>query len=130
MALVGALLALLSLALAAAVCISLVQDVAVKHGEITMITIATYTFYKIGLAAAQAARRKKDPSPLFAALRGIRYAEVAASVLTLQRSMLVSFGGMSRQQARGMDLAAGAAVCTFVLALGLAMAGKGIKRGE
>ena len=57
-------------------------------------------------------------------IRNIRYAEVAASVLTLQRSMLVSFGSMDHRQIRFMNAMTGAAVCLFVLLLGVSMIAK------
>ena len=64
-----------------------------RYDSILMITIATYTFYKITMAVVRAVKQRHDPSPLLAAIRSIGYAEVAASVLTMQRSMLVSFEG-------------------------------------
>ena len=57
-----------------------------------MITIATYTFYKIAAVLIKRVRSRQKAVQLFDVLSTITYAEVAASVLTLQRSMLVSFG--------------------------------------
>ncbi|HIY21965.1 MAG TPA: hypothetical protein H9841_08710, partial [Candidatus Flavonifractor merdigallinarum] len=51
----------------------------------------------------------------------ISYAEVAASIMTLQRSMLVSFGTMSTGNIHFMNAATGAAVCLLILILGLSM---------
>ena len=50
MKLSGILLVILSIVLATVNYISLLQNIAVKHGEIIMITIAAYTFYKITMA--------------------------------------------------------------------------------
>ena len=55
-------------------------------------------------------RQRRNPSPLLAAIRGISYAEAAASVLTLQRSMLVSFGAMSAGNIHLMNALTGAGV--------------------
>ncbi len=121
MKLSGILLSILSFLLAAINYISLSQNIAVKYGESIMITIATYTFYKITLAVIRAVKQHKIPSPLLKTIRSISYAEVAASVLTLQRSMLVSFGTMDARQIYLMNSLTGAGVCLFVLALGISM---------
>lgn len=130
MKLSGALLILLSLILSGMVFISLTQNIAAKHDKIIMITIAAYTFFKLIMAAVRAFRQRKKPSPLLAVIRSISYAEIAASVLTLQRSMLVSFGSKSAADAYGMNLLTGSGVCLFVFVLGAAITAKGIKGGE
>ena len=129
MKLSGALLILLSFILTGVIYISLSQNIAVKYDEIMMITIATYTFSKITMAAVNAVKQRKNPSGLLAVIRNIRYAEVATSVLTLQRSMLVSFGGMSEEKIHLMNMLTGAAVCLFVLMLGISMIIRGRKKG-
>ena len=129
MKLSGVLLVILSIVLATVSYISLSQNIAAKHGEIIMITIATYTFYKIAMAIVKAVKQHKNPSPLLRTIRNIGYAEVAASILTLQRSMLVSFGSMSAESIHFMNAVTGAVVCLFVLILGLSMITKSIKKG-
>lgn len=121
MKLSGILLAVLSFVLTGVVYISLSQNTASRYGEIIMITIATYTFCKITLAIIKAVKQRKNPSRLLAVIRNIRYAEAAVSVLTLQGSMLASFGTMSDKKAHIMNVLTGAAVCLFVLILGIAM---------
>lgn len=124
----GVLLTVLSFVLTGVIYISLSQNIATKHGEIIMITIATYTFGKITVAIVKAVKQHKNPSLLFAAVRSIGYAEVAASILTLQRSMLVSFGSMQESMIRQMNILTGAAVCLFILVLGIVMIRRGKKR--
>lgn len=126
----GILLIVLSFVLSGVIYLSLAQNIATKYDAILMITIATYTFYKITMAIIRAVKQRNDPSPLLAAIRSIGYAEVAASVLTLQRSMLVSFDGMTEENARLMNSLTGAAVCLFVLALGITMIRRSTKRKE
>ena len=130
MRLSGILLMVLCFVLTGVIYISLSQNIATKHDEITMITIATYTFSKITMAIIKAVKQHKNPSPILAVIRTIGYAEVAASVLTLQRSMLASFGEMSGVKIRIMNACTGAAVCIFVLILGVAMIVKGKERIE
>lgn len=115
----GGLLVLLSFILGGVVYISLSQNVAVKHHEIVMITIATYTFYKITVAVIRAIKQRKNTVPLLVVIRTIGYAEVAASLLTLQRSMLISFGSMDNKDIALMNSLTGISVCLFILLLGI-----------
>ena len=121
---------LLNFILAAAIYISQSQHIATKYGEIVMITIAAYTFYKITITVIKAVKQRKNPSPLLSVIRSISYAEVAASVLTLQRSMLVSFGEMNDTDIHTMNTLTGSSVCLFVLILGIALIIRGAKRKE
>ena len=120
----GILLVALGAVLAAVNYISLSQNIAAKYEEIMMITIAAYTFGKINMAGVKAVKQRRNPSPLLRTIRTIGYAEVSASLLTLQRSMLVSFGSMDHRQIRFMNAMTGAAVCLFVLLLGVSMIAK------
>ena len=119
MRLSGILLILLSFVLSGVIYISISQNIAVKYDEILMITIAAYTFFKIIMAIVKAVKQHKNPSPLLAVIRNIGYAEAAASILTLQRSMLVSFGTMNNTEAHIMNILTGAAACLYVLIIGI-----------
>lgn len=130
---VGALLLLLSAALAGVNAISLSQNIAIAYQTIPMITIATYTFYKVTVTIVKAVRQRGEDSALFLVLRTISYAEGAASLVTLQRSMLVSFGTMQAEQTRWMNALTGAVICLFILSLGIGMivrSGKENKNGK
>lgn len=117
----GAMLILLSTVLAWVNSISLSQNIAAAYGTITMITLAAYTFYRLAAVIIRAVRQRRNRSYLFVALRNISCAEAAASILTLQRSMLVSFEGMDQSEIRTMNMLTGAAVFLFILALGILM---------
>ncbi len=123
----GLLLMLLSIILAGVNYLSLSQKIAVKYEKITMITIATYTFYKITMAVIQRVKQRAAPSSLGTVLRNIRYAEAAASVLTLQRSMLVSFGEMGPEQSTLLNALTGAGACLLICVVGMMLA---IKAGK
>ncbi len=122
----GILLLLLSCVLAGVNYISLAENIAIRYGTILMITIATYTFTKLTMAIIRAVKQRHNPSPLLAAIRSIGYAEVAVSILTLQRSMLVSFEGMTNSNIYIMNALTGAAVCLFICIIGMML----IKRKE
>lgn len=130
MRLCGSLLVVLSLVLSGVIYISLAEKIASKHEFVLMITIATYTFYKITMEIISAVKQHGDPSPLLKFIRSIRYADVAVSILTLQRSMLVSFGFMYDTWAHLMIALTGAAVCLFIFILGVHMAVKGRRKNN
>ena len=117
----GGMLTALGLVLAISVFYSDRNAVAAGNGTIAMITIATYTFCKVTLAFGNAAKAAKHCSPLLTALRNIGCADAAASVLSLQRAMLVSFEGMTPFEIRVMNAATGTAVCLYIFILGVIM---------
>lgn len=125
----GVMLIVLSLVLAGSVYYSVRLEVAKKNGTIVMITIATYTFYKVIAAFIKAAKTVKRGIFLYIALRSIACADAAASVLSLQRSMLVSFDGMNASEIRLMNTATGIGVCLFIFISGVCSAA-GITGGK
>ena len=118
---VGLLLVLLSCVMAGINQLSLSQHRAARYDTIPMITLAAYIFGKLIFAVGQSIRQRRDRSPLYCTIRRIRYAEVGASMLTLQQSMLVSFGGMAPADTLRMNAATGAGVFLLMLSLGLSM---------
>ena len=86
-----------------------------------MITIAAYTFYKAAMAIVNAIKARRQQSSWLTAIRNIGCADAAASLLTLQRSMLVSFGGMSNRDISLMNALTGAGVCTLIAGAGIYM---------
>jgi hypothetical protein len=117
----GILFLTLAVILAFSVYWSFRYDVSVQYQEIMMITIATYTFYKITAAAIHAAKARRQQSVWLIALRNIGCADAAASLLTLQRSMLVSFEGMSGENMKILNALTGAGVCILIAVLGIDM---------
>ncbi len=131
LAMTGVMLLVLGLTLAGINYLSGSMRIASQFDVITMITIATYTFYKIAMAVIRAVKDKKNPSPIVFAIHGIGYAEVAVSLLNMQRSMLVTFDGMSEKEITIFNAATGMAVFLFILSLGVIMIKKSvIEKGE
>ncbi len=114
----GILLMVLSAVFHLIVFISIQQNTATAYGTIPMIAMATFTFVKITMAAVQARRFRHHPNGTVRALHAVRYAEVAVSLLTMQQSMLVSFGE-GGTPAIGLNAFTGAGVCCFILLLGV-----------
>ena len=124
MRLSGAMLIVLSVVLAVTNLISMKNNIEIRYSTVVMISIAAYTTFKVTLAIVNAVKVKKRKSYLLTALRNIGCADAAASVLSLQRSMLVSFDGMSRSEIQLMNILTGAAVFVFVMIVGIAMVSK------
>ena len=117
----GIILLLLDMQIAAIVYVSSIRQVTKGHGEIIMITIAAYTFTKLGFAIARAVNARNDSRPIPRTIRCITYAELAASLLSLQRSMIVSFGNENHEWALLMNIICGSIVCLFIAATGISM---------
>ena len=120
----GCLLTILSFVLMGAQYLSWVRNRAAVYDEILMITIAAYTFYKLTWTIIRVFRKQKRL--LFQVIGNISLAEAAVSVLTLQRSMIASFGAMGQETARLMNGLTGVGVCLFAGGLGVRMIQKGI----
>ncbi len=116
---IGILLILLSILFHTMVIISMKYQTAAFYNTISMITIATFTFAKITIAVISAVRHRQDGSLLFTAINRIRYSEVAVSLLTMQQSMLVSFGDANDGSSVLLNACTGAGVCIFIFTLGI-----------
>lgn len=99
-----------------------------KHGDIVMITIATYTFTKLGFVIAKAVKARESAYPIAVSIRSISYAEAAISVVNLQRSMIASFGSQSPEWETMMNIITGSAACIFIAAAGISLIRKDIRK--
>jgi hypothetical protein len=88
-----------------------------------MITIATYTFVKITIAIVGLARKSSHSTPTAKTLRNISMADACVSILSMQRSMLVSFPGMEPANIQLFNILTGTAVWIIVLLLGINLIG-------
>lgn len=115
----GIMLMALSVPLAGTVVLAVVTDRGTVFHEIVMISIAVYAFTKITLATVKLVKSRHIRSAKAVTLRNISFATAFVSIFSLQRSMLVSFEGMSEAGIRIMNAATGCAVCIIVFLLGL-----------
>lgn len=99
--------------------LTITQNTGTKYNEIIMISVATYTFTKITLAAVNLCKSRKYNSPVLTTIRNISFADAAVSVFSLQRSMLVSFGDMSITDIKLFNTLTGVGVCVIVAVLGI-----------
>ncbi len=116
---IGVMLIALSLVFQVMAAVSLKYKTAAVYGTIPMITIATFTFSKIITAIVSAVKTRRDSTGLIGAINMVRYSEIAVSLLTMQQSMLVSFGGEGEASALPLNIFTGTLVCIFILTLGV-----------
>ena len=115
----GWMLMALSLPLVGTVILSVVRDRGHEFHIIVMIAMAIYAFTKVTLATINLAKSRRSTSGVLIALRNISFADAFVSIFALQRSMLVSFEGMTEGEIVIMNAALGSAVCAIVFLLGL-----------
>lgn len=115
----GIMLMVLSVPLAGTVVLAVVADRGTVFHEIVMIAIAVYAFTKITLATVKLVKSRHIRSAKAVTLRNISFATAFVSIFSLQRSMLVSFEGMTESGIRIMNGATGSGVCIIVFLLGL-----------
>ena len=115
----GWMLILLSIPLAGTVILSVVRDRGHERHMIVMIALAAYAFTKITLATIKLVKARHGTSATLITLRNISFADAFVSIFALQRSMLVSFEGMTEAEIVIMNATLGSVVCVVVFLLGL-----------
>lgn len=126
----GVIMLFLVLVMASIVYVTSIRQVTEGHGEIVMITIATYTFTKLGFAIVRTIKDRKNSRLSSRIIRDISYAELAASMLNLQRTMIISFGNENHEWAHMMNIISGSAACLFIAAIGISMISYGRDKDE
>ena len=119
----GIMFLFLSIVLAGTAYLAVEVEEGVPYHEILMITMALYAFTKITLAIINLVKVRKTPSPILNTLRSISFAEALASIFSLQRSMLVSFGDLSADEIRIFNILTGTGVYLLVFLMGLHLIG-------
>ncbi len=114
----GGVLMALAVVLAQTVTMSHFFDRAARHHEIIMITLASWTFWKVAAAIINGVRARRNPSSRLNIIRSISSA-AAASLASMQRSMIVTFGGMAGKKI--LNVLTGGAVCIYIFLLCLNM---------
>ena len=95
---------------------------AVKHHEITMIAMATYTFTAFVLAVINMINYRKFKSPVYSAAKMISLISACVSMLTLENAMLTIFGTAEEETYRQfMMRSTGAVVSVFVFGVAIYM---------
>ncbi|MBO5050745.1 MAG: hypothetical protein J6D31_00960 [Clostridia bacterium] len=115
----GWMLIVLSIPLVGTVILSVVRDRGHELHIIAMIAMAVYAFTKITLATIKLIQSRHSNSATLITLRNISFADAFVSIFALQRSMLVSFEGMTETEIVIMNATFGSAVCVILFLLGI-----------
>lgn len=122
MRLCGGILVVLAVILGASTALSILQDRAVPHGLIIMLIIAIYTFWKLTMAIVHTVQAHQSGTPLTKTIRNITLASALAAMMTMQRSMLASFGAdMPAGEVLLFNALTGGGVFLIVLLMGFNM---------
>lgn len=92
-----------------------------QYNKVVMITIAAYTFYLTVMAVINIIKAQKMQSAQMITLRNISLAGAIGGMLTLERSMLATFGDTTDQFSHVMKAASGGAAFLIIVALGIGM---------
>ena len=115
----GWMLMILSIPLAGTVALSVVRDRGHELHMIVMIAMAAYAFTRLTIATINLIKTRLSSSATIITLRNISFADAFVSIFALQRSMLVSFEGMSETEIVIMNAALGSATCVLTFLLGV-----------
>lgn len=95
----------------------------VSHHEITTIAMAAYTFTSLTMAIINLIKYRKYNSPVFSASKAISLASACVSMLSLESTMLMTFGdGSMTEKTQILFLAlSGGGVCALIVAMSIYM---------
>ena len=98
------------------------QNRTFKHHEITTIAMAAYTFTTFTFAIINIIRFRKYKSPVFSAAKAISLACACVSMITLEATMLTTFGtGEGQMFRRIMMASSGGVVSMFIVGMSFYM---------
>lgn len=101
-----------------------------KYHEIITITLATYTFTSFTLAIVNITKYRKYNSPVYSAAKAISLASACVSMLTLETTMLTTFGEstMSLTVRRIFLGISGGVIAVFIILMAIYMVVNGTKK--
>ena len=119
----GVLLLLINLALSLMIFFMIYWGRTFHHHEITTIAMAAYTFTAFTMAIVNIIKYKKYNSPVYSATKVISLASACVSMLTLESTMLTTFGGESLDllSQRIFLAVSGGAISAFIITIALYM---------
>ena len=100
-----------------------------EHHMITTIAMAAYVFTTLTLAILSVIKYRKYNSPVFSASKAISFASACVSILTLESTMLTTFGDETMNDATRKIMlgATGGVISVFIIAIAVYMIAKGTR---
>ncbi len=101
-----------------------------EHHMITAIAMASYTFSTLTVAIINVVKYRKYNSPVFSASKAISFASALVSILTLEATMLTTFGDgtMTDDMQKLMLGMTGAVISVIIVSMAIFMIVNGTKR--
>ena len=126
----GIILLVMNLALALMIFFMVYWNRTFIHHEITTIALAAYTFTSLTLAIINTVKYRKYNSPVYSASKAISLASACVSMLTLESTMLTTFGDgtMSLTGRRILLGISGGVISVFIIAMAIYMIVNGTKK--
>ena len=110
---------ILAVVVSGIVCMAIAEKHNPTYSIVVMITIATYIFYTVTMSIFNIVKAHKKKDATMIMLRDISLAGTIVAVLSLERSMLGTFGNAEDDFSRTMEIISGAVA--FVLIIGIAI---------
>lgn len=119
----GIALLIMNLSLALMIFFMVYWNRTFNHHEITTIALAAYTFTSLTFAIVNTVKYRKYHSPVYSASKAISLAASCVSVLTLESTMLTTFGNetMSLTGRRILLGISGGIISAFIIAMAIYM---------
>lgn len=126
----GIVFLLMNLALALMVFFMVYWNRTFHHHEITTIALAAYTFTSLTVAIVNTVKYRKYNSPVYSASKAISLASACVSMLTLESTMLTTFGAetVSLTERRMFLGVSGGGISVFIIAMATDMILKANRR--
>lgn len=125
----GIMLLVMNLALAVIITYIVLQGRVFIHHEITTIAMAAYTFAALTMAIINVVRYRKYESPVFSGAKVVSLSAALVSMITLESTMLTTFGSEGQESFRLTMLAiTGLGIILFILILAIYMIVKATKK--
>ena len=126
----GWIFLLMNLALALIIFFMVYWNRTFQHHMITAIAMAAYTFTALTSAIISVVKYRKYQSPVFSASKAISFASALVSMLTLESTMLTTFGDgtMTDSAQKWMLAATGGTISVIIVLMALYMIVTGTKK--
>ena len=112
---------ILAVVVSGIVCMAIAEKHNPSYNTVVMITIATYTFYAVTMSIINIVKAHKKKDATMIMLRDISFAGTIVAVLSLERSMLGTFGNAEDGFSTTMEIISGAVAFVLIIVIGISM---------
>ena len=112
---------ILAVVVSGIVCMAIAEKHNPSYNTVVMITIATYTFYAVTMSIINIVKAHKKKDATMIMLRDISLAGTIVAVLSLERSMLGTFGNAEDDFSTTMEIISGAVAFVLIIVIGISM---------